>query len=142
MSENQKTYVVGHKNPDTDSICSAICYAELKKKITGENYEARRAGNVNEETQYVLDYFNVDAPEILENVYTQVSDIQVMKLNGVSSNISMKKAYTLMKSESVTTLPVTDANGRYGIQNTHVLVIHGLLSSVRNMTISSLRTGL
>lgn len=111
MSENQKTYVVGHKNPDTDSICSAICYAELKKKITGENYEARRAGNVNEETQYVLDYFNVDAPEILENVYTQVSDIQVMKLNGVSSNISMKKAYTLMKSESVTTLPVTDANG-------------------------------
>lgn len=111
MSENQKTYVVGHKNPDTDSICSAICYAELKKRITGENYQARRAGNVNEETQYVLDYFKVDAPEFLENVYTQVSDIQIMKLNGVASNISMKKAYTLMKSESVTTLPVTDSNG-------------------------------
>lgn len=67
MSDNQKIYVVGHKNPDTDSICSAICYAELKKRITKEAYEARRAGNVNEETQYVLDYFRVKAPELLES---------------------------------------------------------------------------
>ena len=67
MSDNQNIYVVGHKNPDTDSICSAICYAELKNKITGEAHEAKRAGNVNEETQYVLDYFGVKAPEFLEN---------------------------------------------------------------------------
>lgn len=112
MSENKKTYVVGHKNPDTDSICSALCYAELKRRITGEAYEARRVGTVNEETQYVLDYFNVEAPELLEHVYTQVSDIQISKLSGVSSNISMKKAYTLMKSESVVTLPVTNETGK------------------------------
>lgn len=68
MSDNQKIYVVGHKNPDTDSICSAIAYAELKRRITKETYEARRAGNVNEETQYVLDYFKVPAPELLESV--------------------------------------------------------------------------
>lgn len=67
MSDNQKIYVVGHKNPDTDSICSAICYAELKKRIAGEAFEARRAGNVNEETQYVLDYFGVAAPQLLES---------------------------------------------------------------------------
>ncbi len=67
MSDNQKIYVVGHKNPDTDSICSAICYAELKNRITEEAYEARRAGNVNEETQYVLEYFGVKAPELLES---------------------------------------------------------------------------
>lgn len=112
MSDNQKKYVVGHKNPDTDSICSAFCYAELKRRITGENFEARRAGNVNEETQYVLDYFGVEAPKLLEHVYTQVSDIQISKLKGVAANISMKKAYTLMKSESVMTLPVTDEAGK------------------------------
>lgn len=112
MSNNQKIYVVGHKNPDTDSICSAICYAELKRRITGEAYEARRAGNVNEETQYVLDYFGVDAPEFLPNVYTQVKDIQIQKLNGVDSGISMKKAYTLMRSESVGTLPITNEAGK------------------------------
>ena len=62
MSDNQKdrkVYVVGHKNPDTDSICSAIAYAELKKQITGKNYVAKRAGSVSEETRYVLDYFHV-----------------------------------------------------------------------------------
>lgn len=112
MSDNQKIYVVGHKNPDTDSICSAICYAELKRRITGEVYEARRAGNVNEETQYVLDYFGVEAPEFLPNVYTQVKDIQIQKLNGVDSGISMKKAYTLMRSESVGTLPITNEEGK------------------------------
>lgn len=112
MSDNQKIYVVGHKNPDTDSICSAICYAELKRRITGEVYQARRAGNVNEETQYVLDYFGVEAPEFLPNVYTQVKDIQIQKLNGVESGISMKKAYTLMRSESVGTLPITNEEGK------------------------------
>ena len=112
MSDNQKIYVVGHKNPDTDSICSAICYAELKRRITGEAYQARRAGNVNEETQYVLDYFGVEAPEFLPNVYTQVKDIQIQKLNGVESGISMKKAYTLMRSESVGTLPITNEEGK------------------------------
>lgn len=112
MSESQKIYVVGHKNPDTDSICSAISYAELKRRITGDSYVAGRAGNVNEETQYVLDYFGVEAPEFLSNVYTQVSDIQIHKLNGVASNISLKKAYNLMKSESVVTLPIVKEEGQ------------------------------
>ena len=68
MSENQKIYVVGHKNPDTDSICSAISYAELKRKVDGDAYIAKRAGNVNEETQFVLDYFGVEAPEYLADL--------------------------------------------------------------------------
>lgn len=50
MAENKKVYVVGHKNPDTDSICTSIAYANLKTKITGETYEPRRAGQLNEET--------------------------------------------------------------------------------------------
>ena len=48
MDQNSKVYVIGHKNPDTDSICSAIAYAELKRRITGKFYEARRAGQINE----------------------------------------------------------------------------------------------
>ena len=49
--KNRKVYVVGHKNPDTDSICSALAYANLKRKVTGQEYVAKRAGQVNEETQ-------------------------------------------------------------------------------------------
>ena len=67
--------VIGHKNPDTDSICSAIAYANLKKTISKENYVARRAGQLNEETQYVLSRFGVKAPEYIADVGTQVKDI-------------------------------------------------------------------
>ena len=55
----QKTLVLGHRNPDTDSICSAICYANLKEKMTGEEYEPCRAGNLNPETQFVLKYYKL-----------------------------------------------------------------------------------
>ena len=58
----RKVYVIGHKNPDTDSICSAIAYANLKREMTGREYTAKRAGQINEETQYVLHKFHVDAP--------------------------------------------------------------------------------
>ena len=63
-----KVYVVGHKNPDTDSICSAIAYSHLKKQLTGNEYVARRAGQINEETHYVLKKFKVDPPDLLSNV--------------------------------------------------------------------------
>ena len=68
MSDNQKdrkVYVVGHKNPDTDSICSAIAYAELKRRVTGKNYVAKRAGTVSEETLFVLNQFHVQEPALL-----------------------------------------------------------------------------
>ena len=61
------TYVIGHKNPDTDSICSAIGYAAFKTALTGETYIPRRAGNINPETRFVLEYFNLPEPEFLEN---------------------------------------------------------------------------
>ena len=70
----KKVYVIGHKNPDTDSICSAIAYANLKNKITGEKYIAKRAGEVNGETAYVLDKFQVSVPSLLDNVHLQVKE--------------------------------------------------------------------
>lgn len=100
-------YVIGHKNPDTDSICSAIAYAYFKRKVTGEDYFARRAGAVNEETQFVLNYFGVEEPEVIGDVGSQVADIEIRKTGGVNNNISLKKAWELMKEQNVVTLPIT-----------------------------------
>lgn len=105
-------FVIGHKNPDTDSICSAIAYANLKKKITGEEYVARRAGHLNEETQYILERFGVKAPEYIKDVGTQVKDIEIRETEGVSENISLKEAWTLMKKNNVVTLPITTEERR------------------------------
>lgn len=107
----KKTLVLGHRNPDTDSICSAICYAGFKHQLIGENYEPCRAGNVNPETQYVLDYFNLKAPRLVENVKTQVKDIEIRKTKGVSRGISLKNAWGLMQENNVVTLPCVTEEG-------------------------------
>lgn len=108
MREKKRpVFVIGHKNPDTDSICSAIAYANLKEKITGEEYIARRAGHLNEETQYILERFGVKAPEYIKDVGTQVKDIEIRETEGVSEDISLKEAWTLMKENNVVTLPIT-----------------------------------
>ena len=108
MYNDKKTIIViGHKNPDTDSICSAICYADLKSKITNETYVAKRAGHLNEETQYVLKKYNIPVPEYIKDVRPQVSDIDIRRTEGVSKDISVKDAWTKMKELNVVTLPIT-----------------------------------
>lgn len=111
MDQEKKVWVLGHKNPDTDSICAAIAYAELKNR-SGENiYESKRAGRLNEETKYVLNYFKVPAPAFVSDVGAQVKDIEIRRIPGVDSHISMKRAWELMKEANVVTLPVTNAHG-------------------------------
>lgn len=107
-NKERKTYVIGHKNPDTDSICSAIAYANLKEKLTGKEFSPRRAGQVNEETQYVLKRFNREAPAYMSDVGTQVRDMEIRETEGVRSNISLKAAWQLMKEENVVSLPITN----------------------------------
>ncbi len=104
---NNKIYVVGHKNPDTDSVCSAIAYAQLRTQLTGEKHNARRAGQLNEETQYVLDYFNVKAPALLTDLRVQVKDVALRKVEGVQGSLSIKTAWARMKEQNLKTLPVT-----------------------------------
>lgn len=111
VEELKKTLVLGHRNPDTDSICSAICYAGFKHQLTGENYEPCRAGNVNPETQYVLNYFKVKAPRLVETVKTQVKDIEIRKTKGVDRGISLKNAWGLMQENNVVTLPCVTEEG-------------------------------
>ncbi|GAB5610187.1 putative manganese-dependent inorganic diphosphatase [Allocoprococcus similis] len=103
----KKVYVIGHKNPDTDSICSAIAYANLKNQITGERYIAKRAGEVNGETAYVLDKFQTEVPALLDNVHLQVKDMDIRQIEGVSGHMSIKDAWARMKDEIIKTLPVT-----------------------------------
>ena len=108
INEKKKVWVVGHKNPDTDSICAAIAYANLKNQADGNRYEAKRAGELNEETKYVLDTFGVKSLGLITDVGAQVKDIEIRKTPGVSGKISLKRAWEMMKEQNVVTLPVTD----------------------------------
>lgn len=109
--KERKVYVVGHKNPDTDSICSAIAYAALKTKLTGQSYEARRAGQLNEETQYVLERFGVKAPRLLSDLREQIKDVELKEVEGLRSSISIRTAWEKMREYNIHTLPVT-RNGK------------------------------
>ena len=115
---SKRVYVVGHRNPDTDSICSAIAYAELKRKVTGNDYVAKRAGQINEETQYVLKKFGVDAPGLLQNVKLQVKDMDIHKIDGVAPNISIKDTWAKMKENNIKTLPVLKDEELVGVIST------------------------
>lgn len=100
-------YIIGHKNPDTDSICSALAYAYLKNQVHGGGYIAARAGQLNQETQYVLNFFQAEAPVYVADVMTQVKDIEIRKTEGVRGNLSLKQAWNLMRQLGVVTLPIT-----------------------------------
>ena len=104
--------VIGHKNPDTDSICSAICYAHLKRKLTGQPYIACRAGDVNNETKFVLRRFGVEEPQLIESLEPRVSDVQYRRIDGVSSHVSLKTAWEHMRDCQVQTLPVLSKWGQ------------------------------
>ena len=107
----RKTLVIGHRNPDTDSICSAICYANLKHRAAGGEYVPARAGQVNRETQFVLNYFGVEEPRLIEDVRTQVKDIEIRKTKGVADTISLKKAWNIMQENNVVTIPSVREDG-------------------------------
>ena len=112
-TESKKVWVVGHKNPDTDSICSAISYAYLKNQSGDKKtYVAKRAGAVNEETRYVLERFGVEEPPLVSYAGAQIKDINIRKTAGVSNQISLKRAWELMKKLEVVTLPVTNQFGK------------------------------
>ncbi len=104
--------IVGHKNPDTDSICSAISYAYLKNKIDPEhNYIPCRAGEPNSETMFVLEQFHAEIPAYLINIGTRVKDMEIREVPGEGRKISVKEAWEIMRELNVFTLPITDKKG-------------------------------
>ena len=91
--QERPVVVIGHKNPDTDSICSAIAYANLKRIVTGKPYIARAAGHLNEETRYVLQRFGVEEPAYLATVEPLVRDVELQQIAGITEELSLKNAW-------------------------------------------------
>ena len=108
MSE---VYIFGHKSPDTDSICAAIAYEELKNKTEENNYIACRIGSINKETQYVLDKFGVTKPPLIEDVYPQIRDAQYYPVVPLKETDTIKTAWHRMKETELTLVPVVDGEG-------------------------------
>ena len=102
-----KIYITGHKNPDTDSICSAIALAELKNNM-GQDAEAIRLGNLNKETEFVLDYFKVQKPRLKTSIKPQVRDIEIDAAYCVNPSLSMASAMDLIQKNNISSLPVVD----------------------------------
>ncbi len=113
MKNQEKIYVIGHKNPDTDSICSAIAYADIKNKTSQKvKYIPKRAGQINEETEYVLNRFGMQPPGYLSNIGTQVKDMDIRMSPDADKSISLKNAWDLMMEKSIVSLPIRDREGQ------------------------------
>ena len=102
-----KVVVIGHRNPDTDSICSAIAYAELKNKTSDLVCEARRAGKMNQETEFVLKKFGVTPPRMCTDVNPKIRDVDYRQIPGISGSTSLRKAWEIMRDQKIDTLAVT-----------------------------------
>ncbi|MBQ2668866.1 MAG: putative manganese-dependent inorganic diphosphatase [Clostridia bacterium] len=108
-AKKRNVYILGHRNPDTDSICSAIAYSDLKNRENdGSQYIAARVGQVNPETGYVLQRFGMRQPVYLNNIGTRVRDMEIRRIPGISDDISMKKAWNMMAELNAVTLPIID----------------------------------
>ena len=112
MKKQEKIFVIGHKNPDTDSICSAIAYCDIKNRTTQDSkYIAKRAGQINEETEYVLNRFGVQPPGYLSNIGTQVKDMDIRLSPEANKSMSLKNAWDLMQENSIVSLPIREKDG-------------------------------
>lgn len=112
MKNQEKIFVIGHKNPDTDSICSAIAYCDIKNRTTQESrYIPKRAGQINEETEYVLSRFGVQPPGYLSNIGTQVKDMDIRLSPEANKSMSLKNAWDLMQENSIVSLPIREKDG-------------------------------
>ena len=112
MKKQEKIFVIGHKNPDTDSICSAIAYCDIKNRTTQDSkYIAKRAGQINEETEYVLNRFGVQPPGYLSNIGTQVKDMDIRMSPDADKSMSLKAAWDIMQENSIVSLPIRDKEG-------------------------------
>ena len=136
---SEKVYVVGHKNPDTDSICSAIAYANLKREVTGGDYVARRAGQINEETNYVLKKFGVTPPPVLENVKLQVKDMDIHQIEGVNPNVSIRDTWAKMKANGNKTIPILKDEELVGVISTGDIAT-SYMDVIDNRVLSKART--
>ena len=116
MQQERNIIVIGHKNPDTDSICSAIAYAHLKNMTThSHHYVPMRAGEISQETMYVLDRFNMRVPNYLGDIGAQVCDMEIRRTPGASKDMTIKQAWDFMAQTDAVTLAVTEEDRVIGL---------------------------
>jgi manganese-dependent inorganic pyrophosphatase len=108
-----QTIVIGHRNPDMDSICSAIAYAELKRKLGMTDVVAARAGNTNERIDFVLHKFGVAAPQFVSDLTPTVADVMETKIVSVANDATISQALTSIGEKRLRGLPVVDSEGRF-----------------------------
>lgn len=130
-----RIYVIGHKNPDTDSICSAIGYAALLNQKNGQVYIPSRCGEINDETRYALDKFNTDIPEFIENVEPNISDLPFIYSINAEEDVPSIDIIAMMDENNVRNIPITNKEGKL----TGLMSEHGLAQAyVRRQKIEQL----
>ena len=110
MKSTKPIYTIGHRNPDTDSICSAIGYAHLKQAM-GENVVPARAGKVNAETKFALEHFKVEQPLLITDLYPRVKDITLDCKIVVRQHDTLRRLGEVMRENDLKSVPVTDSKG-------------------------------
>ena len=108
--EAHKVVVIGHRNPDTDSICSAIAYAELKNRTSTLVCEPRRAGKMNQETEFVLKKFGVTPTRMCTDVNPKIRDVDYREMPGIPGSTSLRRAWKIMRDQQIDTLSITSAD--------------------------------
>lgn len=104
-------YITGHRNPDSDSICAAICYADLKRR-RGIHAIPLRLGEISNETKFILDYFNMEVPDYKETIKPQISDIEIDPAYTVDKSLPMYKALNIIQDNLINQIQVVDENER------------------------------
>ena len=135
----RKVYVIGHKTGYGFDL-SAIAYADIKRRTEDGIFEAKRAGQISQETQYVLDRFQVDPPGYVPNVAPRVKDMEIRRIPGVSDHISLKKAWNLMRTQNVNTLPIVQKEICWRVWITTGSILRSLTWTLVNAILSTART--
>ena len=144
----EEILVFGHKNPDTDSICSSIAMSNLRKQ-QGFNTIPCRLGEINKETKFVLDKLGVKSPKLLKTVSAQITDLNYVEKSTISTEDSIKEALDLMTKENFSSLPVIDTEGYFktmlsisDIANTYLEIDYSDLFSKYSTTFENLKEAL
>ena len=142
LNVDKPVYVIGHRNPDTDSVCSAIAYAWLKRQL-GVNAVAARAGALNPETQYVLNYFGVEEPVLLEDMYPRLKDVELIAVPMLNAETKLREVSHLFTDYGVRCMPVGTPDNIEGVVTVTDLAkcFYKELCAQENETGASGRTG-
>ena len=123
-------YVTGHRNPDTDSIVSAMAYAQLRTALGDREYVAARLGRISDETQLVLDRYGFEPPVLIHNLRTQVSDLNFDTPPALNKAVTVDRAWQLLhRDENTIALPVVEDDGTlFGMLSTNTIAAQDMRS--------------